>query len=163
MITGEKLMIYLGVSLILLGMYAILAEAIGVAALGLQSAFGGFISAIGIIMSFVGLKGKEEKPEIAVQETEPRNPLGHLGAASEISIQSKRKSSGNRAFGFVLISVGAFTFALTSGIPLVFFLICCAFDIANIGFISGFLLTPLFLLGIICLSFGIMFRRLKHR
>jgi hypothetical protein len=158
MITGERLMIYLGVALMLLGAYTILGDALSLTP-SIVSALGGFVFSIGLIMSYVGSKARGTPlPEIEVELGS--DPLGHLRATAESGEDKQKKRGGNRAFGLILISVGAFILLPTFG--LVSFFFCCTFsDIASFLGVLGLLFaSPLSMLGIICLSFGIAFHRL---
>lgn len=152
----------------LLGSYIIIADAVALTP-SVVAALGGFIFSIGLIMSFVGYKGKEKEEEILpnpIGGSEPnvKHPLSYLGAETEGTIENRKKSSGNKALGFVLISIGIVILAWMVALPL--FFNCCYFPdiILLLGFLLfGLLLSPLSILGIICLSFGIFFRRIGYR
>jgi hypothetical protein len=163
MITGERLLIYLGVSFMLIGAYTIVGDALSLTP-SIVAALGGFIFSIGLIMSYVGFMGKDKEKVIA-QVSSAGNPLGFLNAAiDEIGINDdgKRKADGNRAIGFVLIAIGVFLLSFMVGFPFLFF--CCAFpDVISLFGVLGMLFaSPLALLGMVCLSFGLSFRRLMH-
>ena len=161
-------MMYLGVALMLLGSYIIISDAVDLTP-SVVAALGGFIFSIGLIMSYVGYKGKEKDEKILPRTTggsalNVKHPLGYLGAASEANVENQKKSSGNKALGFVLISIGVFILSLTVAIPFSFN--CCYFldIILLLGFLLfGLVLSPLSIFGIICLSFGIFFRRIGYR
>ena len=161
MITGEKLMVYLGVALMLLGAYIILSDALSLTP-NIVTALGGFVFSMGLIMSYVGYKGKDREevvPEMArVSESSGKHSLGYLSASTERSIENQRKSSGYRALGFVLSSIGIFVLGTLVGVPLIYS--CCNFDTLRL---FGLFLNPLGIFGIVCLSFGMFFRKMSHR
>jgi len=96
--------------------------------------------------------------ELSGSELAERHALGYLDTLTSRSMQNLRKSGGNRAMGFVLISVGAFLIGIMIVLPLTF-IVCCHFDF------NGFLylvVNPLSLFGIICFAFGMCFRKISY-
>lgn len=165
MISGERLLIFLGVAFMLHGTYIILVDAIA-QSLNPLTALGGFISATGLIISYVGLKGRDkaaEKLGLVVPELAGKHPLAHHAALAEGNVQNQKNSGGNRAIGFVLVSVGSFIVTFAGLLPIFLITIynCCGWP--DIGFLLLLLISPLSMLGIICLSFGMAFRRIAYR
>ncbi|AFU58010.1 hypothetical protein Ngar_c10680 [Candidatus Nitrososphaera gargensis Ga9.2] len=169
MISGEKLLIYLGVVLMLHGTYIILYDATA-QSLNPLTTMGCFFSATGLIIAYVGLKGRDkvaEKLGFAMPELVEKHPLAYHAALAESNVQNQKNSSGNKAIGFILISVGTFMVTLTGLFPLSLNLLssCCGWPdpSAIFSFLLLLLVSPLSTFGIICLSFGITFRRIAHR
>jgi len=141
-----------------LGAYIIIGDAISLPG-SVVTALGGFLFSMGLIMSYVGFKGKDKGvgvlPEIARGSgVNSKHALGFLEGTTETSIESEKKSSGNRALGFILISIGIFTLAVMFGFPS--FFNCCYFP--EFSFLFNLFLSPIFIFGITCLAFGIFFR-----
>ena len=166
MMTGIRLMIYLGVAFLLLGVYIIISDALGLTPTVI-SAFGVFLCAIGITIAFVGFLGKDgESPaseitEKTILEGQGGDPMSHLKVAATVSVEKTKKFRGNRAIGFVLMFVGVIVIAPLIIISTV--LSCCNWpDIGSFfGQLGLMLSSPISILGMICLSFGLMFRKLS--
>lgn len=84
-------------------------------ALGIFLAFGVIIFSMGLILSLVGLKsGKDEVQAEPLNESGISTlPLSYLQLELQRSQQHQKAASGNKAFGFVLLSLGIFVLTVS--------------------------------------------------
>jgi len=167
MMTGIRLLIYLGVAIMFLGSYIILSDALDLS-FDSYATFGVFVCAIGITISFVGFLGKDkanstEIAEKTMLEDEGKDAMSYHNVAAKVALESTKKFRGNRAMGFVLMFVGIIVLA-----PIILFPVigsCCNWpDVSSfIGFLGVILSSPISLLGMICLTFGVLFRKLSSQ
>jgi len=165
--TGIRLLIYLGVAFMFLGSYTILSGVLDLS-FDSYSTFGVFVCAIGITISFVGFLGKDSErstkiPEKEMPDDEGRDAMSYQNVAARVALENTRKFRGNRAIGFVLMFIGIIIVA-----PLLIFPFmgsCCNWpDVVSFFVFLGTILSlPITLLGLICLTFGLMFRRLSSQ
>jgi len=90
-----------------------LVSSVGTYSLNLFTALGGFVSSMGLILSFVAIMAEGKRnDEVAGDKQAYSHPLSYMMVEIEKNYEGARKSSGNRAFGFVLISMGLFLLAV---------------------------------------------------
>lgn len=116
----------------LLGMLVFLVSATNPSYLGIFLALGVIIFGMGMVLSYVGIKsGRTEEPmQLLYEPGLSHQPLSYMESELEKRKELERSSSGNRAFGFVMLSLGIFVLTIS-------------------GILGGFLGSwPLMLLGI---------------
>ena len=138
------MIIYLGVGFLLLGICVLLVSGASPSALGISLALGVIIFAMGLILTYVGLKLGNDGEQV---ESQPESgvsafPLSYVQLELEQSQQLQKAARGNKAFGFVLLSLGIFVLTV-SGL---------------FGFYLGS--WPLLILGV-CFTFSGLVLRLK--
>jgi hypothetical protein len=108
-------------------MFMFFAAATDPVAPGLYLSLGAVIFGMGLVLTLLGLKSSTVNEPMRVIDDGPSLPLSYI----ETVLQEKRSreniKSGNRAFGFVLISLGAFVLAV----------------FASFGIFLGWILLPL--------------------
>jgi hypothetical protein len=131
------MLVYFGVALLMTGALIIVAACLGSEVNMFSVVFGTIMASMGLVLSYVGLKSKDE-----VSQTSPTYPLSYAEIELESYSENKRKASGNRAFGFVLISMSLFVLTVS-------------------GVFGLFMFWPLTVLGACCLSGGIVLCKTK--
>ena len=107
------MLVYLGVGFLLFGTFIFIVTATGGFNLTAFTTVGGLVSAMGLILSFVALKtsgqvGNETTVNAAAISPDAVQPLTYLQTRVELNYEKQQESSGNKAFGFVLIALGIF-------------------------------------------------------
>jgi hypothetical protein len=125
------MLVYFGVALLVAGALTIVAACLGSEVNMLSVVFGTVMASMGLVLSYVGLKSKDE-----VSQTSPTYPLSYAEFELESYSENARKTSGNRAFGFVLISMSLFILTVS-------------------GIFGFFMFWPLTLLGACCMIGGV--------
>jgi hypothetical protein len=108
------LITYIGVGFLLFGMFIFLVSATNPDGLGLFLALGVITFGMGLVLSYIGHKVNDnENVEVLYEGGVSPLPLGRIDSELERSRSDQDTSSGNRAFGFVLLSLGAFVLAVS--------------------------------------------------
>jgi hypothetical protein len=105
------LITYIGVGFLLFGMFVFLVSATNPGGLGLFLALGVIIFGMGLVLSYIGHKVNDN--EVLYEGGVSPLPLGRIDSELERSHGDQDASSGNRAFGFVLLSLGVFVLAVS--------------------------------------------------
>jgi hypothetical protein len=136
---GYFLIAYVGVGFLLVGMLLFLVSATNPNGVGVFLALGVIVSGMGLVLSYLGHKSNGYTI-VAYEGGGSPLPLGWLHYELECRNYERDASSGNRALGFVLISLGAFVLSISG--------------------LAGFFLGswPLLLLGSALLVPGILLR-----
>lgn len=122
---------YLGVILLLAGALSIIVASLS--ELNMFSLVLGIVMvSMGLVLSYVALKAKNE-----ISHALPTYPLSYAEFELESYSENAKKASGNRAFGFVLISMALFILAVS-------------------GLFGLFMFWPLTLLGTCCMIGGVV-------
>jgi hypothetical protein len=134
------LLVYLGVALLLAGASTMVAASHGIEVSGFSAIFGIIMASMGTVLSFAALKARNEKQPCDAAQT---HPLFYAELELASYHERAKEISGNRAFGFVLISMALFILTI-SGV---------------FGFF--FFTWPLTLLGACCITGGVVIFKRK--
>lgn len=106
------MIVYMGVGFTLFGMFLLLIAAIGGAGQGVFVSLGVLVFGMGTILSYVGLKTGNSGRLLSSDNSVSARPLSYLQSELEQGAH-EHIVTGNKAFGFVLISLGAFILAVS--------------------------------------------------
>jgi hypothetical protein len=132
-----RLLVYFGVALLVAGALTIMAACLEYEVNMFPVALGTVMASMGLVLSYVGLKAKDD-----INQAPPTYPLSYAEFELESYAENAKKVSGNRAFGFVLMSMSVFILAVS-------------------GIFGLFMFWPLTLLGACCLCGGIVLCKKK--
>jgi hypothetical protein len=105
------MIVYMGVGFVLFGMFLLLIGAIGGAGQGVFVSLGVLVFGMGTILSYVGLKAGNNDRLQSSDNAVSAWPLSYLQSEAGQGAH-EHIVSGNKALGFVLISLGAFILAV---------------------------------------------------
>ena len=114
---------YLGSVFILIGVLIFVTSATS-NSINVFTALGGFISAMGIIL-YIGLRldhPKTNEYRFTEELVGARNSLYNMESEIARFKDMEKRSSGNKAFGFVLLSIGIFVLGISGLLGLFIFL-----------------------------------------
>ena len=146
-------MIFGGVGILLIGAGIFIATAFNIEP-QIHLALAVAIWSIGVVMSYVGLRARPGKTEIAIALERGSNPLSYLESHLPLRQRASINDFGSRALGFVLVAIGSFILGLP-GLWGLIFLQPLAVPMATVTFAT----TPLFSFGLAAFVLGILLRR----
>lgn len=107
----SQLITYMGAGFALFGMFLFLVSATSPFGLGIFLSLGVIVFGMGLVLSYVGLKSDPEV-DLSVQDdgADVGQPLSYLDS---VLSQNRDVVGGNRAFAFVLTSLGIFVLTVS--------------------------------------------------
>ncbi|MCI0562271.1 MAG: hypothetical protein MN733_27610 [Nitrososphaera sp.] len=134
------MIVYIGVSFVLFGTFLLIVSAASPMNILIYGTLGAFVSAMGLILSLLGLKAGangtiDNRQDRLLEACVGGEPLAHLESELETSLAVQKKINSNRAFGFVLIALGAFVITVSGTIGL--FLGSWPLLLLGIGFLTA--------------------------
>lgn len=113
-----ELLVYLGVGFLLCGFFMVMVSSTAYPYFSPFVVLGGLVSAMGIILSFVALKATEKTGSKDHVHNYDNYTAGHSLLYLETEMDRfqmiEKRTNGNKAFGFVLVSLGVFILAVSS-------------------------------------------------
>ncbi len=107
---GEDMITYIGVGFVLFGMFLFLVSASNPSGLGISLALGVVVFGMGMVLAYVGSKMGSapdlEEPDLV--EARNAQPLSYFFGEDAQAQGLEAKAGGERALGFVLLSLGLF-------------------------------------------------------
>ncbi|HEX2014623.1 MAG TPA: hypothetical protein VLA68_05280 [Nitrososphaera sp.] len=134
------MIVYIGVSFALFGTFLLIVSAASPQNVLIYGTLGAFVSAMGLILSLLGLKAGtngtiDNRQDRLLEACVGGEPLAHLESEIETSLAVQKRINSNKAFGFVLIALGAFVITVSGTIGL--FLGSWPLLLLGIGFVSA--------------------------